>query len=70
MIRAVGKGHGGWQDAWLDPEMELVVSCDLLVLSGIYFWARVAAIQDWQSILSTVTVVLGPWFVYRAWNRH
>jgi hypothetical protein len=63
--------ESGWQDAWLDAPSELVVGCVLLVLSGIYWWTGAGPIwQDWQTALSTVAVVLGPWFVYRAWKRH
>ena len=57
----------GWQDAWLDEPIELVVGCVLLLLSGIYWWT--SALTGWQDVLATVTVVLGPWFVYRAWTR-
>jgi hypothetical protein len=68
MTRGVEKKH--WQDAWLDADSELVVGCVLLVLSGIW-WDGVGPIwQDWQTMLLTLTVVLGPWFVYRAWKRH
>jgi hypothetical protein len=78
MITAMGMRHPirararlkGWEDACLAPELELVVGCVLLVLSGIYWWTSTGGIfKDWQDALATVTVVLGPWFVYRAWKR-
>lgn len=59
-----------WPDAWLTPEWELLVGCVLLVFSGWWWFVSRGAIwEGWQNILSTLTVVLGPWFVHRAWKR-
>ena len=55
----------------MDPPIELVVGCILLVLSRIYWWTSSGPIwQDWQTALATVKVVLGLRFVYRGWTRH
>lgn len=60
----------GWRDAWLLPGEELWVGCILLVLSGAWFWETTGAIwENWHNRIGTVAVVLGPWFVYRAWMR-
>jgi hypothetical protein len=61
---------GSWYDVWLDETLELVVGCVLLVLSGWWWFDSRGAITDgWRNVLSTLTVVLGPWFVQRAWKR-
>ena len=54
----------------MDPGVELVVGCVLLVLSGVFFWATDGAIWDsWDRAAGTIFTVLGPWFIYRAWKR-
>jgi hypothetical protein len=59
-----------WLDAWLDPLLELIIGCILLVLSGYYFWHSTTAIwEDWGTGFGTVATVVGPWFVHRAWSR-
>ena len=61
---------GSWLDAWLDETMELIVGCVLLVVSGWWWFDSRGAIWDgWRNVLATLTVVLGPWFVSRAWKR-
>jgi hypothetical protein len=59
-----------WPDAWMSPEVEVLAGCVLLVFSGWWWFVPHGAIWDgWKNILATITVVLGPWLVYRAWHR-
>jgi hypothetical protein len=59
-----------WHDLWMDPTLEIVVGCVLLVLSGYYFWHGTRAIwADWGDRFGMVAVILGPYFVWRAWSR-
>jgi hypothetical protein len=54
----------------MDPTMEIVVGCVLLVLSGLYFWDTAGAIwENWGNRFGTIAVILGPYFVNRAWVR-
>jgi hypothetical protein len=61
---------GSWYDEWLDETVELIVGCVLLVFSG-WWWfdSRGSILNGWRNVLSTLTVVLGPWLVSRAWKR-
>lgn len=59
-----------WQDVWLGETEELFLGCILLVLSGWWWFDSRGPIWDgWHNVLATLTVVLGPWFVSRAWRR-
>jgi hypothetical protein len=59
-----------WYDLWLDEGDELAVGCILLVLSGWWWFDSRGPIWDgWRNVLATLTVVLGPLFVNRAWKR-
>ena len=59
-----------WLDLWMTPTVEVIAGCILLVLSGVYFWATTGAVwETWGNRFGTFAVVLGPYFVHRAWNR-
>lgn len=70
LSQVVSSFESAWPDAWMSPEVEALAGCVLLVLSGWWWFVPHGAIWDGRkNILSTITVVLGPWLVYRAWNR-
>lgn len=61
---------GSWYDEWLNEGMELFIGCILLVVSGWWWFDSRGAIWDgWRNVLASLTVVLGPLFVIRAWIR-
>ncbi len=66
LLRFVGR----WEDASVDPGVELVVGCVLLVVSWSWFWQTGGAVWDtWHNGLGAVAAVLGPWFIRRGWTR-
>jgi hypothetical protein len=59
-----------WHDLWMDELVELLVGGALLVVSGSWwFHTRGGLLSSWHNALLSVTTVLGPWFVARAWRR-
>jgi hypothetical protein len=60
----------GLLDVWLPPEFELALGCVVLIVSWEWFWMTGGAVWGgWHNRIGTLAVVLGPWFITRAWKR-